>query len=213
MSAVSTFFYKLCEWIMRLAFVNLLWIVFTITGLLLFGFFPSTIALFTIIRKWIMGKTDIPILQTFWLTYKKEWIKSNRLGTALVGTGILIFVEYLIIFNVNEPIIQLSKYPLLLLFISYVFLLLYVFPTYVHYHVSLLQLLKNAFFIMLINPFYTIVMLLGLACINLTFSILPPLSLFFLGSANAFVIMWCCYQSFLRVEHKKERMKTYSELP
>lgn len=35
--------YTVTEWIYRFAIVNLLWILFTIAGLVIFGFFPATL--------------------------------------------------------------------------------------------------------------------------------------------------------------------------
>ncbi|WP_078554147.1 YesL family protein [Bacillus alkalicellulosilyticus] len=211
MNVAHTYFYKICEWIMRLALVNLLWLSFTILGLVVLGIVPSTIAMYTIVRKWVMGETDIRILRTFWGTYKREWLKSNRLGMILGAISAFIAVEYWIIYNVQEPLIQLSKYPLLLIFICFILLLLYVFPTYVHYDVNVRQVLKNSFLIMIINPAYNLVILLGLLLVYLSLTIVPALLLFFGGSVSAFVIMWGCYQSFLRVEQKKERNRTLSE--
>ena len=55
-----------CEWVLKFFYANLLWFVFTMLGLGVFGFMPATTALFSVTRKWIMGKTDIPIFKTFW---------------------------------------------------------------------------------------------------------------------------------------------------
>src|SRR5690625_6342583 len=56
-------FYTLANWIMRLAYVNILWIAFSLVGIIILGFFPATIGMFTVIRKWIQGDGDIPIFK------------------------------------------------------------------------------------------------------------------------------------------------------
>lgn len=213
MNYISSFLYRICDWIMRLAFVNLLWIGFTIAGLVLFGFYPATIAMFSVIRKWITGYTDIPIFSTFWKTYKSEWLKGNLLGIILTGISSLIYLEISIINHSAQPLVQWSKYPLFLFIIIFGLLVLYTFPSYVHYNVNLFNVLKNAFFILLINPFYNTVMVLGLVLIYFLARILPPLLFFFGGSASAFIVMWACYQSFLNVERKKEKLKAISNEP
>ncbi len=43
--------YRICEWVMRLAYVNLLWIGIFWLGLVVFGFFPSSAAMFAVVRK------------------------------------------------------------------------------------------------------------------------------------------------------------------
>ncbi|WP_045514978.1 DUF624 domain-containing protein [Neobacillus niacini] len=49
----------ICQWITRLAYINLLWLFFMSVGLFVFGAAPSTAAMFTIMRKWIKGETDL----------------------------------------------------------------------------------------------------------------------------------------------------------
>lgn len=203
MNLVGSFIYRVSEWIMRLAFVNFLWIGFSLLGIVLFGFFPSTVAMFAVIRKWILGQSDIPILKTFWNTYKSEWIRSNGLGGILVGIGFFIYFEFSIINQATQPLLQWSKYPLFLLVLLFSLVILYVFPIYVHYDVSLFQVLKNALFIMLLNPMYTAVIVLSLALMYFLVNILPALAVFFGGSASAVVIMWSCNQGIIQVERKR----------
>src|SRR5690625_6922967 len=83
--------FRWCEGIMRLAYVNLLWILFTILGLGIFGIFPATIALFAVTRKWVMGDRDIPVFSTFWQTFRKEFLKSTLLGWVLFVIGYMIY--------------------------------------------------------------------------------------------------------------------------
>lgn len=63
--------YSLSNWIVKICYVNLLWGIFMLVGLIVFGFFPATVALFTVCRKWVLGDRDVPIFSTFWSAYKK----------------------------------------------------------------------------------------------------------------------------------------------
>ncbi|MFL6556498.1 MAG: YesL family protein, partial [Bacillus sp. (in: firmicutes)] len=72
--------FTFCEWFMRLAYVNLLWFFFSLAGLVLLGIMPATVALFTIVRKWQLKETDLPIWKTFLSVYRQEFKKSNGLG-------------------------------------------------------------------------------------------------------------------------------------
>ncbi|GAA3329844.1 hypothetical protein GCM10020331_079970 [Ectobacillus funiculus] len=61
----------------------------------MFGFMPATVALFTIVRKWLMKEIDIPIWRTFLTVYKKmNSEKSNILGLILAVGGALIYVDF-----------------------------------------------------------------------------------------------------------------------
>ncbi|WP_456278943.1 YesL family protein [Bacillus sp. AK128] len=211
MNYVTVFIYRVCEWIMRLAYVNLLWISFSVLGLVALGTFPSTIAMFTVVRQWIKGEIDIKIFPAFWNSYKNDWVKANIIGAILVSVGLVIYIESKIIFSSTEPLVQFSKYPFLLLVGVFLFLVLYILPTYVHYQITIVQLFKNSLLLFLVNPFYNIVMALGLVLLYSIFRIIPPLAFFFAGSASAYVIMWACYQAFNHVDKKKEQQQTKKE--
>ncbi|MFC4402738.1 YesL family protein [Gracilibacillus xinjiangensis] len=67
------------EWISRFAYVNLLWIGFSLLGLVVFGFFPATAAMFALVRQWIMGNIDKPVFSSIWVTIKKNFSKAISL--------------------------------------------------------------------------------------------------------------------------------------
>src|SRR5690625_5218522 len=80
MSKFVSGYYRLALWITRFAYLNLLWVVFTFVGLIFFGFLPATAAMFAVVRKWIGGEANIPVLPTFWKSYRKEFVKINIIG-------------------------------------------------------------------------------------------------------------------------------------
>ncbi|WP_163536305.1 YesL family protein [Gracilibacillus sp. YIM 98692] len=63
-----------------LAYINALWILFTLAGLIVFGFFPATTAMYAVFRKRVMGDESIKVFRLFWSTYRREFIKGNKLG-------------------------------------------------------------------------------------------------------------------------------------
>jgi len=213
LNLINTSLYRGTEWVMRFAWVQVLWVSFSFLGFILLGFFPSTIAMFTVIRKWVMGQDDIPILKTFWTTFKAEWKKSNLFGGILLVIGALVFIDLRLVNHSIDPFMQWSKYPLFFLVLAFSLILLYAFPSYVHYNVPLRTVLKNSLYIMLVSPFYNIIMIVGLVAVLLIGNLLPPLFVFFGGSAFAFVIMWSCYQSFLSIERKKAKLKNLTNEP
>src|SRR5699024_1499262 len=72
--------YNILEWITKFAYVNLLWFVFTLAGGIILGFYPATVAMFAMVRDWLRGKSDLPVLKTYWNYYKTDFFKSNLLG-------------------------------------------------------------------------------------------------------------------------------------
>ena len=192
--------YTLTEWITRFAYVNLLWIGFSLLGLVVLGISPATLAMFTIIRKWIMGESEIPVFQTFWNSYKKEFLKGNGLGIVIALLAYIIFID--LSYIKLDTIIQI---PLYLITFAIAMTILYIFPVYVHYNVTFFQLFKNAFFIMMMNPLASIMMLIGFVALFFVMKFLPALLFFFGGSLSAGIIMSSCYLAFQRIEKKLQK--------
>lgn len=97
-----TKFYLLLEWVMWLAYINLLWIGSALIGLIVFGIFPATVAMFTVIRHLLLkDTTGKQILKTFALTYKREFFKSNVIGLIFTAIGYLLYLDFLYIQNMT----------------------------------------------------------------------------------------------------------------
>ncbi|WP_077619399.1 YesL family protein [Bacillus sinesaloumensis] len=195
--------YKLCEWIMRLAYINLLWIMFTIMGLGLFGFFPATISMFTVVRKWLMGFDDIPVFKTFWNAYKKEFLKSNLLGLIIMITAYILYIDIQFLRS-TDGFINVLFYPTILLCIGFILTLCFVFPTFVHFDVSVFKVFKNSFLLMLMNPLSTLMMIIGSIAVYMVMTTIPGLIPLIGGSVLAFIIMWSAFLAFTRIERQRQ---------
>ena len=69
--------------------------------------------------------------------------------------------------------------------------------------VKFIQLFKNAFFIMLVNPAANIMMLIGFVAAIFVMKFIPALLFIFGGSISAGIIMASCYLAFQKIEKKK----------
>lgn len=197
-------FYWLCLWIMRLAYLNILWGLFTVLGLIIIGFTPATIAMFTVFRKWLKKETEIEIFETFWSTYKEEFFKSN-IFTIIIGTiGLILLVDLAFLGSITEH----RVYPLMLggLFLCgfiYIILILYIFPLYVNYNLSRWLYIKYAILIGLTNLHYTITMMVVISGLYYLFMRIPGLIPFFSISTTGLVIMAISYLSFKNLDKKR----------
>ena len=140
MNLFTSTIYRATEWITRLAYLNLLWIFFTLTGLLLFGFFPSTLAMYQLFSDWLNGKTDIVIFKNFWNYYKTEFVKSNLLGLFLITIIVLIGLDIYYVQMNDFTWISIPLYAMILLFILFLF---YLFPAFTHFDLNLFPLIEN----------------------------------------------------------------------
>src|SRR5699024_11418896 len=84
------------RWVVKLAYLNILWFLFCIAGGVILGWAPATVGVFTILKKWD-EEGNIPIFYTFFYTYIKAFIKYNFISLDINILDI-IFLEYVYIF-------------------------------------------------------------------------------------------------------------------
>ena len=189
----------ICQWITRLAYINLLWLLFMILGLFILGAAPATVAMFTLIRKWIMGESDLPVFTTYWETYKKEFWKANSLGFILAGISIILYLDWRLISS-----LQGSLYPILmgcLIGVVFLFLVitLFIFPVYVQYEYKTLQYIKTAFLLGISYPLYTMVMISAAICVSAISIFFNGVGLLFFGSGLSLALMYISNLLFVKI--------------
>lgn len=200
MNLFTSTIYRATEWITRLAYLNLLWIFFTLTGLLLFGFFPSTLAMYAIVRDWLNGKTDIVIFKNFWNYYKTEFVKSNLLGLFLITIIVLIGLDIYYVQMNDFTWISIPLYAMILLFILFLF---YLFPAFTHFDLNLFPLMKNTFFIMLISPLHTLLIIICIGALFIFINVFPGSALIFGGSLYALITSWLALHAFNKLAQNR----------
>lgn len=197
--------YRFCEWIMRFAYLNILWVTFTMLGLIVLGFMPATAAMFSVVRKWVIGKDDIPIFTVFWKAYRKEFFKANLLGYTILLIGYLLFIQLQILWAQENVVYYVVGFGVLALFLGYFIILIYLFPVFVHFNLTTFQYIRWPFIIGVVHPVLTIVLTVGVLFIHyFTYTHLPALLFFFGGSFTAFILMWGASITFTKYEEQAE---------
>ncbi|MFO6495069.1 MULTISPECIES: YesL family protein [Bacillus] len=197
---VMAMIYNGCEAAVKIAMLNGLWILFTVCGGIVLGWAPSTAAMFTVVRKWLFGYTDLPLFKTFYQTYKKEFAKANGIGLILAAAGYILFVNYQF-FHIREDLFSIMiSYATLLAGLAYAMVLIYIFPLYVHFELPFSRYFSQAVLIGLLRPLTTA----GLAaagglvvCVLIT---VPGLIPFYGVSLFALVFMFITHRCFMRLE-------------
>ena len=197
-------FYRLLEWISRLAFLNLLWISFTLFGLVIFGFFPATIAIFAVARKWIQGNDDISMFQTFWNAYKREFVKSNLLGLIITAISWVLYIDFQFVLNSTNQFVSVLIVPLFIIILIFIAMVFYIIPMFVHYDMKISQVIKNSFFVMIMNPLSTFYLLIGSFGILFALSFAPPICILYSGNLLALFIMKPAMNAFEKVDRKSK---------
>jgi uncharacterized membrane protein YesL len=178
-----------CDWLIKLFYLNLLWILFTLAGLVIAGIFPATVALFTVLKSFQTGE-NVRVFSEFWDVYKKEFGRANRLGIVLTILPIIFYTDWLFTNQFSGTWAMTGKGILLGCFFLYVITLLYVFPIFIEAERKVFPTIKIAFLIGITYPVHTFMMLICITSLLLTFAFLPMAGYLFLASGLA------CIQSF-----------------
>ncbi|MEH7226077.1 DUF624 domain-containing protein [Bacillus sp. JJ1566] len=190
-------------WMLKIAYINMLWIGFTILGLGVFGLFPSTGAMFTITQKWIRKEPAEKIFHTFWNAYKKEFILLNKYGLFFILIGYVLVYDFMFV-QKNIDKLQLLFPVLLFLAISYIVTLLYFFPVYTQFEMKFFQYIKQSFLIAASSLLETILILTACMLVGVLINLIPGLIPFFTGSVIAIVITWCSNRALFKINQKKK---------
>lgn len=193
--------YDIGNWLAKMMYLHFLWVIFTLLGLVAFGFMPATTALFSVLRKWIEEDPNIPLFKHFYTSYKTHFLKSNALGIIIIGLGLFLYFDI----TISKQLIQSSYVHIILLLLCFFYFvtLLYFFPVFVRYKLKSFVYYKQSFFLALARPFETIAMIISLLLVYYLFSYLPILLLFVGSPLIAYPLMWFSYRACLQIEEKK----------
>lgn len=194
-------FQTVFEWIIRLAYLNILWILFVLIGLGILGIGPATISLFTIVRKIRRDGTDISIWKEFNHTYRSHFWRANSLMLVLIPIYIFIYMDYAIIRMFPESyLIDNIVFPaLVILSILILVLTCYLFAVYVHFELSFWGNFKHALLVSVVFPLNTVTMVLGLFIFSVVLFLFPAISIFYLISVPTLIIQMCALKAFGKV--------------
>ena len=131
--------------IINLAYINILWILFSIVGLGVFGLFPATTAMFAITRKLIIGENNFKIFPAFWKYFKQDFLKANGFGIFILITIYLLYFDFKFVAQSNN--FQFLIPILLFILISFIVTLIFLFPVYSHFKLRFFQYIKQSFLI------------------------------------------------------------------
>lgn len=201
MESLAYGLYRITEKIARLAYVNMLWVLFTLLGLGVFGLLPATSAMFAVIRKWQMGEEDVPVYKTFWHYYRKDFLKVNLLGHILLITGYILSIEYQILRSVDATVYYIASFGVIAQLILYVIVLIYFFPVFAHFRLKSGDYFKWPFVIGISHPIMTVFLVASVVVLQFAaYKFMPALLLFFGPSITASILMWGSTQTFSQVK-------------
>lgn len=187
---VYTMLYSVTGWMVKLGYLNVLWLFFTVLGLGVFGLFPATFSVYAITRKWLNGETEINLFQNFKRHYFKEFTKTNSIGlifTLLISIFIINILFYMG-FQYDISKILMSLFGLLLMVT--IILILLLLPLFASVELELSDYFRSTIYMLITHPFQALVLLIFTPLYVLILFTLPFLIPFFSVSIFSVVSTW-----------------------
>ena len=174
--------FVVCEWVMNLMLLNLLFLFFSCAGLILFGFAPAYTAMSLVFKQLSEGE-DVRVARSFYTIFKSELIKSNKFGILYGYTFILLFINFLFIQTLPVTIQTAAMLVLIVLTIVVLGSSLYIFPLYTKFESSVWLLIKNSLLLaiaFLPRTIFTLILIFAVAVI----CFYQPILIFVMGFSS-----------------------------
>ena len=198
-------FYHVLEWVMWLIYLNILWLLFTMIGLGLFGIFPATVSVFAIIRRLLL-KEDISITKVFLQTYKQEFFRGNGIGFILVLIAYVLYIDFLFLDQIDGVFFYVFQVGLIIVSLLYFVTLIYLFPAYVHFQLKFFQYFKHALWIGIFSPLMNLIMIIGFVCLYFIYKWTPGFIPIFGLSLVSLMITISVMLAFNRFEKRQQEL-------
>lgn len=197
------FIYTLMEWITRIAYINILWVFFSLLGLLIFGIAPATLAMFTVTKKFIIDKIpDVRIFSTFWTEFKSNFLRANGLVWPLLLVAYILYIDFQYLPKFPGILYYIMLFVFVNVTIIFIIVSLYIFPVYINFRRDIWESYKFSFVIGISYPFTTISMLVAIFVLGLFLERIPGLIPFFSISLVSFTINFFTNVAFTKLEEK-----------
>ncbi|MCM3616539.1 DUF624 domain-containing protein [Sutcliffiella horikoshii] len=202
---MSQWYIRLGNLAFNLVLLNLLWMLFSISGLIMAGIFPATAAMFAVLKQMIMEDEDSALIKSFWSHFKSSFIMSNVIGYMMILVGSILYLDIRVLQQMENGYLQLIlASATVVICILYFLVLLYIFPIFTHFEMKILQYPLHAVILAVAKPFHTIFLLTLLAGVVLAYYLLPPLIIIFGLSLSIYLITKVATYSFPAKERNAE---------
>ncbi len=135
------------KWVLRIAWLNLLWITFSLLGLFVAGIFPATVAALNVSRKWRLKDTEFSVWKVFKSTYRKEFKTANIIGWIFTLIAGVLYLNYQVMIALGDTLPIVVPFAFYFIVFLYMITVLWIFPLITHYETNIKQYIKHAFII------------------------------------------------------------------
>lgn len=175
---------RILEILTAFFFLNMLWIIFCLP---IITIFPSTMTMFSIVRRWKQNEIDYDLAKLFFSEFKENARKYFLLGVVWLIFGILLIIDYFFIITIQFEARNLLFGLLFLGTFMYLGMSLFIFGIAVNFDLPKKAIIKNAFLYTIGKLGTTVLTVMILVSMVIICYIVPYL-LWIIGSITAFFI-------------------------
>jgi uncharacterized membrane protein YesL len=167
-------------------FLSFIWAIMCVP---IITIFPSTAAMFGVVRTWQLQKGEAGVFITFFKLFKENFKQSFGLSLIWSLVGLSLYLNFQIV-SLSGSVIEIVIFIVsVLLSIIFILITIYLFPMMVHVKAKWHELVQNSFFLVVASPYSTII--IGVVTLGTVYFLLDnPAGLFFITSILAYFISY-----------------------
>jgi len=195
MSILDTRVYRWLEVATDFFLLNLMWLA---ACLPIVTIFPSTAAMFGVVRDWVRKKEG-GLARMFITRFRENFAQSLLVGTLWTVFGVALFLDFLVVNQFSFGVEIALRAALVLVSSLYVLGSVFLFPVMVHYDTDWKAVIKNALLLSIGRLPTTVVCLVFLVAI-VALTVFAPLLVIITGSPTAYVVYRLCDREFRKID-------------
>jgi uncharacterized membrane protein YesL len=195
MNVLDTRVYRWLETATDFFLLNLMWLAACLPVVTIF---PSTAAMFGVVRDWVRGKEG-SLTRTFITRFRENLGQSLLVGAIWTVFGVALFLDFLVANQLSYWAEIVLKSLLVLVSTLYAFGSVYLFPVMVHYETDWKTVIKNSV-LMSIGRLPTTLMCLAFLVVMVGLTVVVPFLVVITGSITAYVVYRLCDREFRKID-------------
>ncbi len=195
MNVLDTRVYRWLETATDFFLLNLMWLAACLPVVTIF---PSTAAMFGVVRDWVRGKEG-SLTRTFITRLRENFGQSLLVGTLWTVFGVALFLDFLVANRLPFGAEVVLKSVLVLVSFLYAFGSVFLFPVMVHYEADWKTVIKNSL-LMSVGRLPTTVVCVVFSAVMVGLTVVVPFLVIITGSVTAYVVYRLCDREFKKLD-------------
>ena len=195
MNVLDTRVYRWLETATDFFLLNLMWLVACLPVVTIF---PSTAAIFGVVRDWVRKKEG-SLTRTFVARFRENFGQSLLIGVVWTVFGVALILDFLVANQLSYWAGVVMKSVLMLASSVYAFGSVFLFPVMVHYDADWKTVIKNSL-LLSIGRLPTTIVCLVFSAVIAGVTVIAPFLVMVTGSITAYFVYRLCDREFRKID-------------